>query len=589
VTVLAWLGLGTIVARWIPEVGDPLLAILNRVGIGAIGFALLTFAAGWARLLYVPVYLLAFAATAVIGATAATRRLRGFRLPRLDRWWERCLAGLLLVYVALDLVAVCAPISSPDALLYHAADPALFEQAHRIFEIPWNSSSYEPFSVEMLVLDGFLLWNSVQGAFAPLLLAFVSLAGVVGFAHRLAGRPAALLAGAVFFAQPFMVWETTSVFIEAGLALAVVLLAWNLYRFMRFAEGGALVVAGIMAGGAAGMKYLGLVAVLAVAAVAVGLAWRRLSHRQVLVFAVPAIVVALPWYVKNAVLTGNPFYPHIFGGLNPTAAAELRSTMRSFGAGHSAVDLLVFPARILSDGEPFDGGEFLSPLFVVFAPVTLLLWRPRKAVFVVWAGVVLYVIAWFVTTQQARFLVPLMPALAVLAALGVLALASQGRLGRLLAVGGTAVALAAGLAASVVYVAQFAPVVVGTESSGEFLREKVSNYDGVEWLNRNLDSQDKVVTDVWALLYMRVPYTTFGTMGDLLPLTAGPEATRSFVANEGVTHVAILDDDEDRLRQVGYLDAHLVARVPVRSVQSRTKGEFGPRHEMLVYALDSAR
>jgi 4-amino-4-deoxy-L-arabinose transferase-like glycosyltransferase len=78
-----------------------------------------------------------------------------------------------------------------------------------------------------------------------------------------------------------------------------------------------------MAGGAAGMKYLGLVAVLAIAAVAVGLAWRRLSYRQVLVFAVPAIVVALPWYVKNAVLTGNPFYPHIFGGLNPSAAAEL--------------------------------------------------------------------------------------------------------------------------------------------------------------------------------------------------------------------------------------------------------------------------
>jgi hypothetical protein len=221
VTVLAWLGLGTIIARWIPEVGDPLLAFLNRVGIGAIGFALLTFAAGWARLLYVPVYLLAFAATAVIGAAAATRRLRGFRLPTLDSWWERCLAGLLLVYVALDLVAVCAPISSPDALLYHAADPALFEQAHRIFEIPWNSSSYEPFSVEMLVLDGFLLWNSVQGAFAPLLLAFVALAGVVGFAHRLAGRPAALIAGAVFFAQPFMVWEATSVFIESGLCASL--------------------------------------------------------------------------------------------------------------------------------------------------------------------------------------------------------------------------------------------------------------------------------------------------------------------------------------------------------------------------------
>jgi hypothetical protein len=146
-------------------------------------------------------------------------------------------------------------------------------------------------------------------------------------------------------------------------------------------------------------------------------------------------------------------------------------------------------------------------------------------------------------------------------------------------------ALAVGLVASAVYAAQFAPVVAGTESSRQFLREKVSNYDGVEWLNRNLGANDRVATDIWALLYLRVPYTTFGTMGDLLPLTAGPEATRSFVAHEGVTHVAILDDDEDRLRQVGYLDARLIARVPVRSVKSRTRRELGPRHDMLVYAV----
>jgi hypothetical protein len=588
-TVLAWLGLGSIVLVRAREVGDSFLAMLNRIGIGAIAFALLTLAAGWAHLLYPAAYLVIFAGTGVIGGVTAARRIRGVRPPRVEHWWERCLLGLLVVYVALNLFAVCAPISSPDALLYHAADPALFERAHRIFEIPWNSSSYEPFSVEMLVLDGFLLWNSVQGAFAPLLLALVALAGVMGFTYRLAGRLAALIAGAAFFAQPFMVWEATSVFIESGLALAVVLSAWNLYRFIRFSERSALVVAGVMAGGAAGMKYLGLVVVLTVAAVAVGLAWRRLSYGHALAFALPAMVVALPWYVKNTLLTGNPFYPHLFGGLNTSAAEELRSAMRSFGSGHSPLDLLLLPGRLLADAEPFDGGEFLSPLFLAFAPLALLLSQRGKAVVVVWAGVILYVIAWFVTTQQARFLVPLMPVLAVLAAFGILALTSQGRLGRLLAVAGTTAALAVGLIVSTVYAAQFAPVIIGAESTGEFLRKKVSNYEGIEWLNRNLDSQDVVATDVWALLYLRVPYTTFGTMGDVLPLTAGPRATRLFAAREGITHVAVLDNDSDRLRQVHYLEARLIAKVFVRSVQSRTRGDFGPRHYMLVYAIDGGR
>jgi dolichyl-phosphate-mannose-protein mannosyltransferase len=587
-TLLAWLGLGTIVLGRGPHVGDARLRLLNRVGAGALSFALLTFAAGWAGLLYAWLYLPVLAATAIVGAATALRCAGGLSRPRLREWprWQLALAALLVVYVLIDLVAAAAPVSSPDAVLYHAADPARFEQAHRITEVPWNSSSYEPFSVEMLVLDGFLLWNAVQGAFAPLLLALVALVAVMAFADRVAGRSGALLAGAVFFAQPFMVWEATSTFIESGLALAVALSAWNLVRAARHREQGALILAGLFAGGAAGMKYLGLIAATALAAAGAALLHRRLTPRLALAFALPALLVALPWYVKNAVLTGNPFYPHIFGGLNASAARELRSSMRSFGHGHAAIDLLLLPARLLADAKPFDGGQYLSPLFLIFAPVAPALCRTRRPILIAWGAVAGYVLAWFLTTQQARFLLPLMPVLAVLAALGALALAREGALGRIAVTGVTAAALAVGLGASAVYAAQFAPVVVGAETKQRFLREKVSNYNGVEWLNRHLGSRDMLATDIWALLYLRMPHVTFGTMGDLLADDAGPAATRAFVSRYHVTHIAILDGDTARRRQVGYLPTRLLARVPVRSVQSRTRGHFGPRHSLLVYEVE---
>jgi Dolichyl-phosphate-mannose-protein mannosyltransferase len=587
VTFLAWFGLGSVVLVRGPRVGDVLLDLLNRVGIGAICFALLTFATGWGRVLYPVPYLILFTSAAVVGVTAVARALPPAQFPRLRTWarWERALLALIFLYIALDLFVTAAPISSPDALLYHAANPALFEQHHRIFEVTSNSSSYEPFSVEMLVLDGFLLWDSVQGAFAPLLLAILAVAAVAGFTYRVAGRSAALLAAAIFFAQPFLVWEATSVFIESGLACAVALSIWNLYRFVRHGERAGLVLAGVFAGGAAGMKYLGLVAALGLAAALVILVGKRMNFRTALAFGLPALVVALPWYVKNALLTGNPFYPHVFGGLNPSAAHELDSAMRAFGHGHGPLDFLLLPARLLGDAKSFDAGEFLSPLFLIFAPTALLLSQHRRLVLVAWTGVFCFVAVWFLTTQQARFLVPLMPVLAVLAALGALALAARGRVGRVLVVSGIAGALAVGLGASIVYAAQFAPVVVGAQSRDRFLEEKVSDYDGVEWLNRRLGPNQKVATDIWALLYLKVPYTTFGTMGDLLPLDAGPRATRSFVTREGVTRIAILDTDVDRKRQVGYLDARLIGRVPVRSVKSRTRGEFGPRQDMLVYAI----
>jgi hypothetical protein len=306
----------------------------------------------------------------------------------------------------------------------------------------------------------------------------------------------------------------------------------------------------------------------------------------VLAFAVPAIVVALAWYVKNAILTGNPVYPHLFGGLNASAAADLDSTMASFGDGHSVPDFLLLPVHLVGNGEAFDGGEFLSPLFVAFAPLALLVPAPRRVRVAVVAGIAVYVLAWFLTTQQARFLVPLLPALAVLAAFGILALAARGRLGRIVAVGTTAAALLAGLGISVVYAAQFVPVAVGHESKEHFLRRKVSLYDGIASLNDRLGQNDKVVLDFWSLLYLRVPYVTFGTMGDLLPPEAGPEATRTFVAENHVTHLAVLADDRARRRQAGYLHAGLVARVPVTPVRSRTRDERGPTKDMLVYELE---
>jgi hypothetical protein len=571
----------------LPPVTDHRLDILNRIFAGAIGFALLTFAAGWAHLLYRDAYLAIFALAVLAGCAVGARIAHRTRLPRVREWrrWEQAVAALIAASVVLGLLATAAPISSPDALLYHAADPALFEKAHQIFEITWNSSSYEPFSVEMLVLDGFLLWNSVQGAFAPFLLALLALAAVVAAGDRIAGRPAALLAGAIFFVQPFMTWEATSVFVEPGLAAAVALAAWNLMRFARSADRSALVLAGVFSGAAAGMKYLGLIAALALAAGGLAAAGRRVRPRDALVFALPALLIAAPWYVKNAILTGNPFYPHLFGDLNASAAAELDRSMNDFGAGHSPTDFVLLPVRLLTDGQAFDGGEFISPLMLAFAPLALLLPPDRRAPRAVWAALVLFVVAWFVTTQQARFLLPLMPPVALLAALGMLALAARGRVGRAVVVGTAGVVLVGGFVASSVYAAQFAPVVLASEPRQEFLQRKVSLYDGVAWLNGHLGPSDKVAVDFWPLLYLRVPYVTFGTMGDLLPEDAGAAETRAFVRNNAVTHLAVLARDASRRRQADSIGARLVASVTVRPVQSRTRSHFGPRQPLLIYAV----
>jgi hypothetical protein len=583
-TALAWLGAGSLVLAPLGTTGDRALDGLNRFGAGAVAFALLTFAAGWLELLYAAAYVPLLVAAAVCGGVALARLVHGTPPPRPSTWprWQLALAGLVVAYVVAGIAVTCAPISSADALFYHANAPKLFEQAHQIQEIPWAWQSYQPFTVELLVLDGFLLWDSVQGAFAPLLLALATAGVVFATARNLAGRGSAILATAIFFAQPFALWLETSTFVESGAALTVALAVANLIRFAQVGRTELLVLAGLFTGATAGIKYIaaGAAAVLAVSALVVFR--RRLTARRALAFALPAALVALPWYVKNLIVTGDPLYPLLGGWPNDEARAAARDSFDNYGRGHSPLDLLLLPVRLLVDGEPFDRAEFISPLFLLFAPLSLLVAGARRAAVPALVGVAAYVVVWFVNVQDSRYLLFAMPVLAVAAAVGITGLAARSRAGRVVATTVTAGALVAGAGASAVYASQFVSVTSGRQSEDAFLDEVVSYHESVAWINAHLPPEARVAVAHVFLLHIERPALTWNA--DALPGKAGSGETRAFFRRYGLTHAVIFPDPVKR-RQLRYVGATRVARITVHPVTSRALSRSGPAETMEVYRV----
>jgi hypothetical protein len=586
VTAVAWIGAGALVLAPLPRSGDRALDLLNRFGAGAVAFALVTFAVGWLGFLHPAAYVPVLAAAALVGAVELSRSLRSARVPRVGEWprWQVALAALIALYVLADIALTCAPISSADALFYHAAAPELFEREHRIEEVPWSWQSYQPFTVELLVLDGFLLWDSVQGAFAPLLLGLGSAATVLVATHRLAGRNLALLATALYVAQPFALWLFTSTFVEPAAAFAVALATANLVRFVRGAGTEALVLAGVFTGATAGMKYVAAGAAVVLTLAAVALLRRRLSLRLVAAFGLPALVVAAPWYLKNLILTGDPVYPLLFGWENEEARVAAQDSFDNYGYGHSPVDLILLPVRLLADAEPFVRAEYITPLFLLFAPAALLAPQTRRAVATALAGVAAYVVLWFLGAQDSRYLLLAMPVLAVVAAVGIVALAEQGRLGRVVAVGGTISAFAVGGAVSAAYAGQFAQFLAGRQSESDLLREEVSYHESVEWLNANLPRDAVVALDHVFVLHVDRPALTWNA--DALPGSAGPVETREFVRRYGVTHALVFASNTTRKRQLAYAGARHIARITARPVISRTLGDKRPPETLDVYRIE---
>lgn len=231
------------------------------------------------------------------------------------RFAERVLLAALTVGALLAGVLVGCVHSGTDTFLYHLYFPAVWIADGRISAVALIGMATEYYPIYGEMLFGWLMFPPQDASFAmflqlaSLLLAAsaaVMIAELFGFA-----RPAGLAAAAVMFFTGIVFTNAmmgyTDVLTGAWVAVGLALLLAGAKR-----EQGALsVLAGLMLGGAAAIKYTGLLVAPVLLAAMAGLLfflWRG-SRRHLALAAVAAALAAAPCYILNFLKTGNPFYP----------------------------------------------------------------------------------------------------------------------------------------------------------------------------------------------------------------------------------------------------------------------------------------
>jgi hypothetical protein len=341
--------------------------------------------------------------------------------------FEVLLQTILLICIPLQLISAVSPVWDYDALLYHLNVPRLFLAEGRIYFDPETWRSAYPFLGEMPFLVGTIFDLVPLGKLINLTYGFLLLSSVYVFSVRFGDRQIAYTAVAIIIGAPaFLLWSTW-----AGVDYAWACYEfWSLYAVCLWLVDEKrmtpkwLILAGIMSGFAASVKYLSLPTLLIVGAIVM---WKSIENGKrpvrglvthLLIFGASAGFVMGIWYIKNWLWTGNPVYPLVFGGLgwDPLKNEVLNDYVRTFGVGKNWLDYLLLPYNVYVYHDRFA----TIPIEVIHPALWLSFFFPlaakhNKIFKVVPVYAILYFILWVITSQVVRFLIPVSAFAAIMA------------------------------------------------------------------------------------------------------------------------------------------------------------------------------
>lgn len=502
------------------------------------------------------------------GRGGGSARAEGDRVGRVWSW------GVIVVVapvVGLMVLGALQPTIEYDALEYHLQGPKEWFQAGRIEFLPHNVYTAMPFGVEMLTL---LAMHATGDWYVGALVGQVLIAGfapatallLAATCRRLDAPRAGVVAALLYLTTPWIFRLAVFPFVEGPLCFyhaALIFVACGMLRGGGQEVGlespayGAVPASGwplmgLLAGGAMGCKYPGLIsAVLPFGFLAARAALRGRSARPLIGYALGVGLVIGPWLVKNFVDTGNPVFPlafQVFGGREWDEAARGR-----WDAAHGPRPVTM---ATLTEGAAgvLGRSDWQSPLYLLFAPLAFLR-RETRAPALAIGGFAVYVFAtWFLLTHRLeRFWLPLMPALAILAGLGFDGLKPA-------RAGWTAWSLALvgiGTVANLSFIAT--PLCGPTEWTGDMARaraEAIEVNPPLAELDRRLPPGSKVLivgqAGVFFLDRPKLYNTVFNReIVEGLMAGRGPEEARRELAGRRITHIYVDWAEVERHRKPG--------------------------------------
>jgi len=504
------------------------------------------------------------------------------------------LCSIVMLFFFTEFILNLTPPISRDALIHHLAVPKLWFKHGGYYEIPWAEYSYYPVYINLLYLVCLYFKNDIAPKFIHFGFGVATGWLIYLYLKQKLGRSWGLLGMVIFVTTPIAVWLSTSAYVDLGMTFFTTgsVLAFIRWRDSEYWQFKWFLMSSFCMGIAIGSKYNALIAWFIVNLM-VMFSYVRDTNRQVgalqygILFFVISALVASPWYLKNYLQTGNPFYPlfssffkllnhqTVQGVLHGQAIEKAGKIsffeMRKVMYGESFWETLLIPVRMFFQGKDASYQYFqgsLNPILIIFLPFTLLNKKHGKdKIYFVCFTVIFIFMAYFLTAKQVRYILPVLPFLSILAVMGIkdvmdklkeetfLSSLQLGKnlksIARILLFTGVAILLILNfnyLKSRKNFIKPF-PYVMGKETKEVFLKRHLLHYDAVEYINNNLPMDAKIFTMFLGRrgYYLDKAYqneSSFGmnTIENMVKSSEDEKKFKEYIRSMNVTHILMRTD-----------------------------------------------
>ncbi|MCX5830471.1 MAG: glycosyltransferase family 39 protein [Deltaproteobacteria bacterium] len=471
--------------------------------------------------------------------------------------WELPALLLLAILLLASFVLTLTPEISKDALIYHLAVPKLYLLHHGFYFIPGNAFTGFPLLGEMNYLLALFLRNDILAKAMSYALLCGTLRGICLFArHVLQKQQFPTLSILIFASIPSVFAVSHTAYNDLFVTFFTLAAIYSFFRWSEDRLTAWLILCGLFSGAAAACKYTALLATPLGCLGILYLANRsgdgsRETLRRLALYVAAALIAGSPFYLKNWIVMGNPFYPFFYGifggkGWDPDQARLFDLLTQSLGMGRSFLDYLLLPWNLSLRAKMdvgFDG--MLGPIFLLTLPFLAALrrWETPLQMLLIYALLTFFF--WASSVQQMRHLIPIFPLLALIVGAILTRYRSRKNIFALLLciVAGSLVFNGYHIARDFIKINPL-PVAVGLESRDHFLSRTLPTYTMYHFVNQTLPPDARVF-----LIYMK-NYTFLcerdcyademfeaHTLQKILREEASPDRVRNRLKAAGFTHL----------------------------------------------------